>query len=310
MAWVETAASPSSPATSRHRPTRPRRVLDDLEAFRTELEGAVRRRARRGRGGHPPAAADARAAPRPGCRWRAWCRRPAGRRYFAGLVRRGEIHVLAPAALEQRASGRAGLARGAAAEPRATSTPTWWSAPTTPSLPPPFTPGHLPPLRAHRPGCARAPPPTSPARCRTCAPAVARRLREGGRPAVPAGVARDALVLGGTVFGLLERERGPEACVELAAAPRHAQPAQRRSRTLSAGPARASSASWTDYLAALHRGLRAGLALEHLQQRRHHALVELRPGAREQLRPGLGVGHRRPVGPVAGHGVSRRRRPG
>jgi hypothetical protein len=45
--------------------------------------------------------------------------------------------------------------------------------------------------------------------------AIARRLREGGRPAFPPDV-RDAPLLGGTVFSLLERERGQAACVELA----------------------------------------------------------------------------------------------
>ena len=38
--------------------------------------------------------------------------------------------------------------------------------------------------------------------------AVARRLREGGRPSFPPA-ARDALVLGGTVFDFLAREAGP-----------------------------------------------------------------------------------------------------
>lgn len=41
-------------------------------------------------------------------------------------------------------------------------------------------------------------------------PAIARRLREGGRPAFPPG-ARDAALLGGTVIDLLARERGERA---------------------------------------------------------------------------------------------------
>ncbi|HZI90797.1 MAG TPA: hypothetical protein VFD31_04105, partial [Thermoleophilaceae bacterium] len=47
--------------------------------------------------------------------------------------------------------------------------------------------------------------------------AIVRRLREGGKPSFPPA-ARDAYVLGGTVFALLESERGPKACAELAGA--------------------------------------------------------------------------------------------
>jgi hypothetical protein len=46
--------------------------------------------------------------------------------------------------------------------------------------------------------------------------AVITRLREGGRPAFPPG-RRDALILGGTVFDLLERHAGPDACARMAA---------------------------------------------------------------------------------------------
>jgi hypothetical protein len=49
-------------------------------------------------------------------------------------------------------------------------------------------------------------------------PAIARRLREGGRPDFPP-TARDAVLLGGTLFAMLEDEQGPEACVQLAARP-------------------------------------------------------------------------------------------
>ena len=46
-------------------------------------------------------------------------------------------------------------------------------------------------------------------------PAIARRLREGRSPSFPPS-ARDALLLGATVFDLLEQGDGPEAAVELA----------------------------------------------------------------------------------------------
>jgi hypothetical protein len=41
--------------------------------------------------------------------------------------------------------------------------------------------------------------------------AVSTRMREGDRPAFPPS-ARDAIILGGTIFDLLDRERGREAC--------------------------------------------------------------------------------------------------
>ena len=46
-------------------------------------------------------------------------------------------------------------------------------------------------------------------------PAIARRLRDDPLPRFPP-VLRDAALLGGTVFDLLERERGPAAAVKLA----------------------------------------------------------------------------------------------
>ncbi len=45
--------------------------------------------------------------------------------------------------------------------------------------------------------------------------AIVRRLREGGRPAFPPAP-RDAMLLGGTVFTLLEREHGSRAAAGLA----------------------------------------------------------------------------------------------
>ena len=41
--------------------------------------------------------------------------------------------------------------------------------------------------------------------------AVNTRMRQGGQPSFPPS-ARDAIILGGTVYELLARERGPDAC--------------------------------------------------------------------------------------------------
>ena len=46
-------------------------------------------------------------------------------------------------------------------------------------------------------------------------PAIARRLREGGRPAFPPSL-RDATLLGGTVIDLLARDEGIEAAARFA----------------------------------------------------------------------------------------------
>jgi hypothetical protein len=45
--------------------------------------------------------------------------------------------------------------------------------------------------------------------------AVSTRLRDRRPPAFPPS-SRDAIILGGTIFDLLERERGPDACDVLA----------------------------------------------------------------------------------------------
>ncbi len=44
--------------------------------------------------------------------------------------------------------------------------------------------------------------------------AMVRRMREGGRPAFPPSP-RDAVILGWTLFDLLDKEVGPEACDRL-----------------------------------------------------------------------------------------------
>ena len=140
---------------------------------------------------------------------------PASRRYFAGWFASREIHVLAPAALERRASGVPGSREALMLSPQHEYAHVVIGA-HNPDLPPPFTPRtfrrylrwawlcegaatHLCGQTAH----LRA--------------AMVRRLREGGRPEFPPS-ARDAQLLGGTVFALLERQAGPAAVAALATA--------------------------------------------------------------------------------------------
>jgi hypothetical protein len=129
---------------------------------------------------------------------------PASRRYFAGWFGEG------------RASGVPGSRQALLLSPQHEYSHLVVGA-NNPELPPPFSPaafrryvrwawlaegaatwlsGQVPHLR----------------------PAIVRRLREGGRPSFPPDV-RDAMLLGGTVFDLLEREHGAKAAAALATSP-------------------------------------------------------------------------------------------
>lgn len=136
---------------------------------------------------------------------------PAGRRYLAGWPTREELHLLNDAALARRAGGEDSLRAllGTAGRLYAQLV----IAANNGRTPPPWGP-----LRFARylkwswmieggaqyfsgqAGLFRA--------------AVSRRLGEGSQPSFPPGP-RDAITLGGTVFDLLEREVGPEACALL-----------------------------------------------------------------------------------------------
>jgi hypothetical protein len=141
-----------------------------------------------------------------------WSAAPAGRRYLAGWAMSTELHVLNDIHMERRAAGedsREAL-MGTAERLYAQLV----IAVNNPELPPSWTPRRF--LRylgwawlveggaqyfARQVGLYRA--------------AVIRRLRESARPSFPPG-RRDAVLLGGTIFELLETERGPEACERLA----------------------------------------------------------------------------------------------
>jgi len=245
MPWVETS-TPSFLA--RHESAQAgsaQWVLDDLEEFRASL-GDVFERLPESISVviHPHPSMLALAAP-----WLPLARAisaPAGRRYFAGWFARGEIHVLAPAALERRASAVPGSKEALLRSPRHEYAHLVLGA-NNESLPPPFRPGtfrryvrmawlcegaatylagQVPHLRA----------------------AIVRRIREGGQPAFPP-VARDALLLGGTVFAMLERERGRQACAELARAPDWTS--SREAIEFAFGrPVASVERGWVDYLAA------------------------------------------------------------
>src|ERR687887_185603 len=207
MAWTETE---SLSFTARHDTEddgAAQRTLDALEDLRLRLE----ERFDEAPGGitvviHPTPGWLAAAHPfLPAARLAA---APAGRRYLAGWAMASEIHVLNDDHAERRAAGEDSLAalRGTAERLYVQIV----LGQNNDRLPPPWGPrrfgrylrwawliegaaqyfaGQAPLFRA----------------------AVNRRMREGGVPAFPPS-ARDAIILGGTVFDLLERARGRAAC--------------------------------------------------------------------------------------------------
>jgi hypothetical protein len=137
----------------------------------------------------------------------------AGRRYLAGWAMASEIHVLNDTYLGRRAAGEDSLAALLGTAERLYVQVVLGA--NNGRLPPPWGPRRF--LRylqwtwliegaaqyyANQVALFRA--------------AVSTRLREHKPPAFPPS-ARDAIILGGTVFDLLERERGPDACNVLAA---------------------------------------------------------------------------------------------
>jgi hypothetical protein len=213
--WEESHSPTFSARHDSSQRTEAAAVLESLEAFRLEVDGLFDRAP----GDiavvlHPRAAALALAHP-----WLPIARMvaaPASRRYFAGWFTEADIHVLSPPALERRASKVPGSREALLLAPLHEYSHLVIGA-NNPELPPPFSPsafrryvrwawlceggavwlsGQTPYLRA----------------------AIVRRLREGGRPEFPPS-ARDAMLLGGTIFSMLEREAGPRAAAELTTAP-------------------------------------------------------------------------------------------
>src|SRR5215213_6168910 len=206
MAWIETESLSFIARHEADDTDYAQRTLDGLEDLRLRLE----ERFDDAPGGitvivHPtPGWLDAAHPFLPLARWAA---APAGRRYLAGWAMATELHILNEEHLDRRAGGpdsRRAL--------RGTADRLYTQivlAANNDQLPPPWGPrrfarylrwawliegagqyyaGQVPHFRA----------------------AVIRRMREGGPPSFPPS-ARDAIILGGTVFDLLERRAGPDA---------------------------------------------------------------------------------------------------
>ncbi len=215
MSWVESYSQAFSARHDSSQSGEANAVLASLEVFRDELGGlfpelpeeiAVVL--------HPRSAALTLAHP-----WLPLARRvsaPAGRRYFAGWFTETDIHVLSPPALERRASNVEGSRDALLLSPLHEYAHVVLGA-NSDDLPPPFSvaafrryvrwawlcegaatwlSGQTPHLRA----------------------AIVRRLREGRRPEFPPAAA-DAMLLGGTIFEMLEREAGARTAAGLASGP-------------------------------------------------------------------------------------------
>jgi hypothetical protein len=141
-----------------------------------------------------------------------WSAAAAGRRYMAGWAMESELHVLNDLHMERRAAGEDSREALCCTAERLYAQLVLAS--NNPELPPAWTPRRFARyLRwawlveggaqyfARQVGLYRA--------------AVIRRLRESARPSFPPS-RRDAVILGGTIFDLLETEHGPDACERLA----------------------------------------------------------------------------------------------
>jgi hypothetical protein len=215
VAWVESHSPSFSARYDSSQEGEANRVLYALERFRDELAGlfedapgevAVVL--------HPRSAALTLAQP-----WLPLARMvaaPASRRYFAGWFSEREIHVLAPPALERRASSVPGSREALLLSPEHEYAHIVVGAGNA-DLPPPFSVASFRSYVRWAWLCEGAATWLS-GQTTHLRPAIVRRLREGGRPAFPPTPA-DAMLLGGTVFALLERLRGPAAAADLATSP-------------------------------------------------------------------------------------------
>jgi hypothetical protein len=213
--WVESHSLSFSARHDASQAEEAATVLASLEVLRDELEGLFERTP--GEVAvvlHPRPWALALAHP-----WLPLARfvaAPASRRYFAGWFGEGEIHVLSPPALERRASGVPGSRAALLRSPEHEYSHLVVGA-NNPELPPPFSPAAFRRYVRWAWLCEGAAGWLSGQTAHLRA-AIVRRLREGGRPDFPPD-ARDAMLLGGTIFDLLERERGAAAAAALATSP-------------------------------------------------------------------------------------------
>lgn len=173
---------------------------------------------------------------------------PAGRRYFGGWFAAGEVHVLAPELLRRRASNVPGSREALRLAPLHEYAHLVVGR-NNADLPPPFGPRSFRAYLRWAWLCEGAATYFS-GQHRHLRAAIARRLREGPEPGLPPK-ARDAPLLGGAVFGLLEEAAGPDACVGLARSPLAGVSADEVIERAFGQPIGAVARDWREHLAAL-----------------------------------------------------------
>ncbi len=173
---------------------------------------------------------------------------PAGRRYLAGWYGAREIHVLAPRALEGRASAAEGSREALRLTPVVLYAGVVIGA-NNPDLPPPFTPGGLRRLGRWA-WLAQGAAQFLAGQVPHLRAAIALRLREGRAPDFPPG-RRDAPLLGGTVFDLLAREEGVAACARLASLPLPADSRAALEKAFHGRAVKHTEGTWRAHLARL-----------------------------------------------------------
>jgi len=173
---------------------------------------------------------------------------PASRRYFAGWFSRQEIHVLARAALERRASAVAGSHEALLLSPRHEYAHLVVGA-NNPDLPPPFSGGGFRRYVRWAWLCEGAATHFS-GQTPHLRAAIVRRLHEGARPDFPPSP-RDAALLGGTLFSLLAEHDGTRAAVALAEGTRDDEGPRRAIEWAFGRRAASVERDWRDYLDSL-----------------------------------------------------------
>jgi hypothetical protein len=138
---------------------------------------------------------------------------PAARRYVAGWVGGGELHVLAPAALQARASNVSGSRQMLEHAPAALYA-RQVIVENNRDLPQRLTPARIR-LELRWAWLIEGSARWFAGQTEHARAAIARRLHEGSRPNFPPGL-RDAPLLGGTVVDLLAREEGEQAAAQFA----------------------------------------------------------------------------------------------
>ena len=140
-----------------------------------------------------------------------WSAAPAARRYLAGWPMAGEIHTLTDSWLDRRSAGEDSL-RALRGTPERMYCQIVLAA-NNEKLPPMWTPRRFL-TYLHWAWMVEGAAQYFTGQTSLYRAAVITRLRQGDRPTFPPN-RRDALILGGTVFDLLDRHAGPDACVRM-----------------------------------------------------------------------------------------------